>query len=123
MILIEREPTLPASVETVKAQVLLTLRANHALQEFDSIGDLVPFLDQLLTEIQGVGAPRGLTRVVLFYRNGAALEAVRQRMLTGGSLQAFRCPACWPIFAPKLPELRAWAERLEPGWTTTPKGI
>lgn len=123
MILVEREPKLPSVVESVKAQVLLALRANHALQEFDSTGDLAAWLDRLLEELVAAGAPRALTRVLLFYRSPAALAEVKRRMLPGGSLQAYPAPGCWPAFGKQLPELKAWAERLEPGWCSTPRGI
>lgn len=123
MILTEREPALPSVVESVKAQVLLALRANHAVQEFDSAGDLAAWLDQLLDELVAAGAPRGLTRVLLFYRSQAAVAEVQKRMLPGASLQAFPAPSCWRAFGQKLPELQAWANRVEPGWCSTPRGI
>lgn len=123
MILLEREPALPAVVETNKAQVILCLRSLHAIQDFDTVRELDDGLDQVLDELAVAGAPRGLSRILLFYRTPAAITAVAKRMLPGGQFLAFQAPACWQQMAAKLPELRAWAERAEPGWTTQPKGI
>lgn len=97
----------------------------HQQQDFMGCGELAGFLDQLLAELVAVDVPRGLQRVLLFYRTPKAVETVAQRMLPGGLFLAFRTPACWTELGRKLPELRAWAERIEPGHVDAaqPRGI
>lgn len=124
MILLERDIELPAAVESVKAQVLHVLRANHRVQEFDGLADLSDFLDGLLDELVEAGAPRGLTRVLLFHRNPNVLAAVASRLMPGAAFHVFRMPACWMQLGRNLPELIAWAKQAEPAWLEAmPRGI
>lgn len=124
MILVELEPALPAVMEAAKAQVLTCLAAGHRVKVFDGKGDLEAFLDEVLDGLVAIGAPRGLTRILLFHRTPAAAEVVARRMLPGGVLRAWQQPRCWNDLAGKVPDLRAWAMRAEPGFQDPmPKGI
>lgn len=123
MILVEVEPTLPVAVESVRAQVLVCLQAMHKLREFSTRVELAGFLDDVLDEVVAMDAPRGLSRVLLFYRNPAVVAEVEQRLLPGATFLAFRSPACWAELGAKLPELRRWAQRFEPNFPTMPVGI
>lgn len=114
MILLEQEPALPAGVEVTKTQVLLCLQTMHKQQEFVTPGELGRFLDTLLDELDAVAVPRGLTRVILFWRSKAAVDVVRARMLPGHDLHAFQAPGCWLQMGRSLPDLRAWARRIDP---------
>lgn len=112
MILTEREPGLPATVQSIKAEVLLCLQTAHSLHTYETVSDLIGFLDR---NLQAAGMD-GLARVVLFYRTPQARIEVEQRMLADGTLTSFWQPRCWMQLAPSLPKLRARAEQLEPGW-------
>ena len=123
MILLEQEPALPAHVEASKVQVLLCLQTMHKQQEFLGATELAGFLDHLLDELAAVDMPRGLTRVILFWRTPQAVDLVNARMRPGHTAQAFKAPACWLQMARSLPELQAWASRIEPGFMATRKGL
>jgi len=123
MILLEVEPALPGAVETNKAQVLTALQTMHAVGHYATVGELAAFLDNLLEELTDAGVPRGLTRVLLFYRTPRAIEEVQQRLVPGGTFLAFKAPACWQRLGARLPELRAWAREIEPGFDDLPAGV
>jgi hypothetical protein len=126
VILIEAEPALPAAVESIKAKTLITLGAMHPRQEYDTVAALSKFLDDLLNELRGIqGAPPGLTRVLLFYRDKRAVQEVAARLMPGGTFLAFQMPGCWvKVFKPKLPHLLEWARSIEPGYVADAmKGI
>ena len=112
MILVEREPDLPSTVQQVKAEVLLCLQTAHSLHTYETVSDLIGYLDGCLQAAR----MDGLTRVVLFYRTPQARLEVERRMAAGGQLNTFWQPSCWMQLAPSLPKLRERAERLEPGW-------
>jgi hypothetical protein len=123
MILVERDGPLPAAVEEVKAQVLLALQAMHAIREFEDRTDLARFLDDVLDGMAGMDVPRGLTRVILFFRSGWAHSEVKGRMLVGANLVEFTTPGCWMQLGKKLPTLTAWVRKIEPDWMTQMKGL
>lgn len=121
MILAERDQTLPVAVADFRAKVLLYLQAANALKEYDTVPELRAFLDgEVLDGMAALGYPRGLTRVVLFYRQPRAVIEVAERMLPGMAFEAHRAPGCWQRFGPHLEDLRMWAVRLEPEWTAKP---
>jgi hypothetical protein len=119
MILAEREPTLPRVVEQRRTEVLHYLRAANAIKEYDTVRELTAFLEsEVLDGMARLGMPRGLTRVLLFYRNPKAIVEVSNRMLPGMAFDAFQAPQCWRHFGPRLKELEMWARRIEPQWIT-----
>lgn len=126
MILIETpigEPALPVAVESIRAQVLVCLRAHHHIHTFATAAALEADLDVLLAELRGVDPTvTGLTRVILFYRDLRVTQVVADRMMPGGSCQVFQMPGCWWKLGKNLSELRAWAERIEPGWMAAMQG-
>lgn len=125
MILLERDIALPVTVEVTKAQVLHVLRVQHRVQEFDGVADLTRFLDEeVLDGLVAAGAPRGLTRAILFYRNPNTVAVVATRMVPGGAFHAFGMPGCWMQLGKNLDTLAAWAKRAEPAWVEAmPRGI
>ena len=128
MILLEEqigEPALPVMVQSYKAQVLTCLQTLHQLQTFERLADLDAFLDAILDQLGAAGAPRGLTRVILFHRSPAAAAAVARRLVPGGAMHVFQIPGCWMQLGRDVPTLQAWAKRAEPVWLDRhlPKGI
>lgn len=124
MILLERDIPLPTAVETCKAQVLHLLQVQHRIHEFDGSADLAAFLDETLDGLVAAGAPRGLTRVILFYRNPRAVTVVAGRLVHGAAFHAFVMPGCWMQLGRNLTELKAWARQAEPAWVEAlPRGI
>jgi len=123
MILVENESWLPAEVQAKKAAVLAALGEFHAVRDFTTVAELAQFLDQLLVELAAIEAPRGLTRVILFSRNRAAVTAVATRMLPGGDCLAFDSPRCWSQLAADLDKLKNWAAMRQPTMDAKAKGI
>ncbi len=115
MILVQQEDTLPVAVQIVKKEVLLCLRVMHDLHTYTTRTELVDFLDANLVDLRKLGC-HGLMRVALFYRDPLVLMAVQDRMAKGGTLQHFVQPACWPRWKRQLPDLRARAEKISPGF-------
>lgn len=123
MILAEREPVLPVTVESMKVQVLHCLRAMHHQMEYDTVQELTAFLDDGLEQLVAAGYSRALSRIVLFYRNDRAVREVAQRLAPGAQFLAFHAPECWGELSKRLPELQHMAMRIEPDWAATmPKG-
>jgi len=123
MILVEMEPALPAVVDTAKAQVLTCLGAMHRVKDFTGRRELAAFLDEVLDGLVAVGAPRGLTRVLIFHRTPGITDEVAKRLVPGGVLRSWQAPGCWLDLAQQLPDLRAWAARIDPQFENTPKGL
>ena len=123
MILVEMEPALPAVVESAKAQVLACLGTMHKVREFSGRRELVAFLDEVLDGLQQAGAPRGLTRVLLFARTPGLADDVAKRMVDGGVLRTWVAPGCWMELRVKVPDMRAWAARMDPNFARVPGGI
>jgi hypothetical protein len=114
MILLQREQKRPAAIEDYKAKVIACLSTMHEVKEFDTRAELRQFLDQLHDELIRAGFPGKLVRVLLFYQDPNVVLDVAPRMVEGGQLNAFQAPACWVKLGARLPELTAWARRIEP---------
>lgn len=112
MILIERDIERPAAVEVVRKEVLLCLQTAHDLHTYESVSDLIGYLDANLA----AAGMTGLLRVVLFYKTPQARIEVERRMDPGGTLNTFSVPSCWMALKASLPEMRKRADQLEPGW-------
>lgn len=116
MILLQTEPTLPAPVEQVKAQVIACLGAMHATQVFTERAELSDFLDGVCDEVESLIGQRGLRRVQLFYRDQWAVDEVAKRLLPGADVTTWRQPACWQTLGAQLPALKTVAGRIEPDY-------
>ena len=112
MFLIEDEPTLADPQKIAKAQVLAAVQPVQPVHAFRTPHDLGAFLDQVLVGLAGAGFPALLTRVVLIYRQPAAVAAVRRRMSPTGTLLALLAPDAWTTLARDPAGLRAWAASL-----------
>ena len=116
MILAEREPTLPVVIERVRTRALTCLRVTHGLFEFDTAQELAAYLDEGLDQLERAGYPRGLSRVILFYKQRRSLEVATARLHTTGRLISIQAPGCWKIFAHRMKELEKLALQWEPEW-------
>lgn len=107
---------LAPEIEAQRVQVIACLRTINAIRCFSSVEHLVEQLERGLDKMVKAGLPRALTRVVLFTRHKTVVLEVARRMAIGADFMVYPTPDCWPMLGARLPELRALAERIEPGW-------
>jgi hypothetical protein len=102
MILIEDHTVPPEFAEDYSLVMRVMSKTSHGVHRFSSVEALEAFLEAGLDQLSAAGFPRGLRRIVLFYRDFPAVVAVAQRMLPGFEFEAWPLPDAWPQLAEQL---------------------
>ena len=113
MILVQSEidELLTSKDRETKVKALTHLTKAHPLHNFKGMDDLQPFINGIFDDLEKVGAPRALSRVVLFARDYVIVQYVGSIMSPGCPLHAFKMPECWHEFIGKLDRMAELAAR------------
>ncbi len=109
MILVENITHAETDTARAEHEVLSLLSKHHSVMRYTSIDALEAYLERGLDELVAFGQPRGLLRVVLFYRHPRAIDAVSRRMLPGRDALIYRVPEAWLEFYGRIDRLREQA--------------